>query len=238
MLARTCTKCGHEKPICDFNKKKDGRDGLHSWCKQCVRQYQRGWYQENREHQDARVKAWRKDNRRRVRCYAKSWSDKNADYVREKGERWKINNPEKYKAKERRAYDKRMKTPRGRLEASIRTGFKKGLLPGTKAGKTFDILGYTADELKAHLEKLFLPGMTWKNYGKRGWEIDHIVPLAAHNYETPDDIDFKRAWAISNLRPLWAPDNRRKSDKLIQPFQPSLLIAANDNSTNCKRNAS
>lgn len=235
---RTCTKCIQEKPTTNFNKKKDGRDDLHSWCKRCVYEYQRSWYLSNKEAQDKRTAEWRKSNPQLVRGYQKRWRTNNKDYEREKGKNWKINNPEKYKAKEKRAYDKRMKTPRGRLEASIRAGFKKGLLPGTKAGKTFDILGYTADEIKAHLEKQFQPGMTWETYGKGGWEIDHIIPLAAHNYESPNDIDFKKAWAISNLRPLWASDNRRKSDKLLKPFQPSLLIAANDNRSDSKRNAS
>ncbi|OKP79784.1 hypothetical protein BTE77_06750 [Ensifer adhaerens] len=64
-----------------------------------------------------------------------------------------------------------------------------------------------------HLEAQFTDGMTWDNYGE--WHVDHIIPLAAHNYETTDDIDFKRAWAMSNLQPLWAIDNHRKRDRIL-----------------------
>ncbi|MNL66254.1 hypothetical protein D3C87_1906890 [compost metagenome] len=55
--------------------------------------------------------------------------------------------------------------------------------------------------------------MTWSNYGD--WHIDHKFPLATHSYETPDCEGFKSAWALSNLQPLWAEDNRKKHAKLI-----------------------
>lgn len=71
--------------------------------------------------------------------------------------------------------------------------------------------------------------MTWENYGPV-WHIDHEVPLAVHNYRTPEDIDFKRAWAMTNLKPLWGKDNMSKGAKLSAPFQPSFAFApANDN---------
>lgn len=106
-------------------------------------------------------------------------------------------------------------------------GVRISVKRGSKSGRrTFELLGYTVDDLRMHLERLFHPGMTWQNYGRGGWEIDHIIPLSAHNYETPDDIDFKKAWALSNLQPLWMPQNRTKHAKLTKPFQPSLAIAA------------
>lgn len=43
------------------------------------------------------------------------------------------------------------------------------------------------------------------------WHIDHIVPLSAFDITTEDSDGFKRAWALSNLRPLWAAENLKKS---------------------------
>jgi hypothetical protein len=57
------------------------------------------------------------------------------------------------------------------------------------------------------------------------WEIDHVIPKNVFNYEKPEDIDFKRCWAINNLQPLEKHVNRSKKDKITDPFQPSLLIA-------------
>ncbi|MEY9198709.1 5-methylcytosine-specific restriction endonuclease McrA [Sinorhizobium fredii] len=118
--------------------------------------------------------------------------------------------------------------PKFKLNLSFSSAIRKSLLSGKGGRKWVSLVDYTIDELRAHLERQFLPGMSWENYGE--WHIDHIVPLAAHNYETPEDIDFKRAWALSNLQPLWGADNIRKGAKLDKPFQPSLLLRpTNDN---------
>lgn len=58
----------------------------------------------------------------------------------------------------------------------------------------------------------------------RGWHIDHKIPKSAFNFETPEDIDFKRCWALKNLQPLWAAENIKKHDRVDKPFQPSLAI--------------
>jgi len=63
-----------------------------------------------------------------------------------------------------------------------------------------------------HLERQFLSGMSWGNRSE--WHIDHIRPLASFSFEAVDDPDFKAAWALTNLRPLWGADNIRKGAKL------------------------
>src|SRR3546814_9626669 len=62
------------------------------------------------------------------------------------------------------------------------------------------------------LERQFLPGMSWDNRGE--WHIDHIRPLCAFEFTSPDDPQFREAWALTNLRPLWARDNLRKGGRL------------------------
>lgn len=84
-------------------------------------------------------------------------------------------------------------------------------LNGRKNNKTFDLLGYSEQQLKEHLEKQFVEGMTWENYGK--WHIDHKTPRASLPYQLSTDDNFKKCWALENLQPLWAIDNRSKSDK-------------------------
>lgn len=69
-------------------------------------------------------------------------------------------------------------------------------------------LGYTTDDLRLHLERQFTRGMTWKAFMEGRIHIDHRVPLVAFNLE--DEDEFKAAWAITNLQPLWAEDNVRK----------------------------
>jgi 5-methylcytosine-specific restriction endonuclease McrA len=82
---------------------------------------------------------------------------------------------------------------------------------------------YTLEKLWIHLDKRLKPEMTWDNYGTY-WEVDHIIPITAFNFKLPTDIDFKKCWALKNLQPLEKTENRRKSNKLKRPFQPSLTI--------------
>ncbi|MDK4727471.1 hypothetical protein [Rhizobium phaseoli] len=147
-----------------------------------------------------------------------------------KGERWKLDNPERYAkmkaeaAKRRdeslsyqewrrnygREYSaKKRKDPRVRLDYRISQLVRSGLY--NKNGRTWEsLVGYSVDKLYAHLERQFLPGMSWENMG--AWHVDHILPRSMFTYDTPDCPDFKACWAITNLRPLWAEDNLKKSD--------------------------
>lgn len=103
----------------------------------------------------------------------------------------------------------------GRITNAMRSGIVRGLSKGVKASrKTFEILGYTLEDLKGHIERQFIKGMTWENYGIFGWHIDHRVPLSSFHYTTMECPDFKRAWALTNLQPLWANENWSKNDRV------------------------
>lgn len=77
-----------------------------------------------------------------------------------------------------------------------------------------DIVGYTKEELMQHLESLFTEGMSWDNYGKYGWHIDHIIPKSFFQFASTDDVEFKMCWRLYNLQPLWATDNLKKNNKI------------------------
>lgn len=197
----------------------------------------KAWREANPDKESSRKKRWRElnpdfhkewqaANPDKVKEYQDRYYEKNREFRNESGRMWRKNNPEKQKEITRVANQKKLSTPKGKIESAIRNGIYNGIVRGSKAGrKTLDLLDFTIDDLKSHLERQFQPGMSWDNYGKGGWHIDHIIPLSAHNYETPDDIDFKRAWALSNLQPLWEAENLSKSNKLLAPFQPSLHLS-------------
>lgn len=48
------------------------------------------------------------------------------------------------------------------------------------------LLGCTFEEAKIHIEKQFLPGMTWENHSLYGWHIDHIRPCASFDLTDPE----------------------------------------------------
>jgi hypothetical protein len=99
---------------------------------------------------------------------------------------------------------------------------KRGI---SKSGRHWEkLVGYTIDELKEHLESLFVAGMTKKNYGKL-WHIDHIKPLSSFSIESIDDPNIKLAWKMSNLQPLFWWENLEKCDKLDWVRDPPHILA-------------
>jgi len=88
-----------------------------------------------------------------------------------------------------------------------------GYLKQGKAGISWEALvGYTVDDLRAHLEELFADGMTWETFGLFGWHIDHIRPVVSFDLTDPEQL--RACWALGNLRPLWAVDNWRKGSRI------------------------
>jgi hypothetical protein len=189
----------------------------------------------NREAQAAKTQSWREANPEKVaaqkarpeykakaREYSAKWREANPDKVRQQSlsrdadksrascRAWKSKNPEKCREYARRA----ISTPQGKIRNRIRVRIRQVLgCKWPRGGKTFDALGYTPRELKTHLERQFLKGMSWGNMDE--WHVDHIIPLASFSYTSISDPQFRRAWALSNLRPMWAPDNLSKSAKIV-----------------------
>lgn len=98
-----------------------------------------------------------------------------------------------------------------RLAARLRNRIWQALHAKNKIGSAINQLGCTVTELVQYLEEKFQSGMSWENYGK--WHIDHIKPLSSFNLADKDE--FNKACNYSNLQPLWAKDNQRKSNKYL-----------------------
>jgi hypothetical protein len=111
----------------------------------------------------------------------------------------------------RRKAEADLANPVRRLHRRMSARLRQSLGSADKAEPTFALLGYTKPQLIKHLERQFLPDMGWHNF--RRWHIDHIIPLAAFKCQSYDDADFKAAWALNNLRPIWPVDNLRKGDR-------------------------
>ncbi len=102
-----------------------------------------------------------------------------------------------------RNYDRKAK--RGRYGESLRLALKVGTVNCRAAADC----GYTIAELRLHLERQFTKKMNWARFNSAEIHMDHIVPLSSFDLSNPDE--FKAAWALSNLRPMWAKDNLAKS---------------------------
>ena len=158
---------------------------------------------------------YRQNNREDLNKKAKEYYQKNKKKINKKNRISRQKNPEKTKEKNRKYQKKRRKTdPRFRLRRNISSALFTALKERgmSKQGKsTFNLIGYTKEQLIKHLESLFTEGMTLENYGE--WVIDHVIPDSFFNYN--DIVEFRICWSLENLQPMWKKDNLEKSDKII-----------------------
>lgn len=219
---KTCSKCKERKPLDDFSKRARATDGLASWCKRCFREYrdntkeqrkekQKQYYQKKRSLFLRKAKEYRIENKEAI-------SVKQKEYVRENKERLDIYHAEYREANRERINRKSVEYAReryrrdvsfcliSRVRSIMQNALKrKGFI---KRQRTIGALGCTAEEFKEHIERQFLKGMSWDNRDK--WHLDHIIPISSAS--TEDEI-----YALShftNIRPMWAEDNKRKADKI------------------------
>jgi hypothetical protein len=205
---KLCAKCRQIKEKSLFGKAKERPDGLKPYCKECSnkatresrlrnlessRKSVRDCYQKNKAKRNAAGKIWRENNKERMALLVRRWNDENKERVRING----LNYARRIDQRIRRTFSNRIRT------------FIKG---GKQRKSTFDLVGYTLSELKDHIERQFSNGMRWDNYGE--WHIDHIRPLSSFNIDSYESQDFRQAWSLPNLRPLWAKDNISKGPRV------------------------
>lgn len=123
---------------------------------------------------------------------------------------------------QREAYLRKMADPKKKLSSQISQHICTSLTNG-KSGYSWErAVGYTIEELMAHLESQFQSGMTWENRGRGGWHIDHIRPVSDFDFTSVEDPEFKECWSLWNLQPLWEKDNLRKYNRCDNPPLPLL----------------
>lgn len=95
-----------------------------------------------------------------------------------------------------------------RLAIALRRRLYMAIRGYSKTGSAVTLLGCSVKELKQHIEKKFDHGMTWANWGRDGWHIDHIRPLSS--FDLTNSKQLAEACHYSNLQPLWARKNEAK----------------------------
>lgn len=204
MIERHCPKCRTIKAAGDFYARKNGAPG--GYCKPCSKQTSAATY--------------RSADREKIKEQKRKWVANAPDSYREarrkQTAKWRKANPEAAKERAVISARKRRSSVEGTLKNRMSAGMSASLNKRhakKKSMKNWEALaGYTADELRAHIEGQFADGMTWEN--RNEWHIDHKRPLASFQFDGPDDPRFKEAWALDNLQPLWAKENQSKHAKL------------------------
>jgi hypothetical protein len=214
---KICSVCKLPKPLKDFYKKLNGKS--HK-CKACTKisntlyrashkdklsQYGKDYYLSHKEELIQYAKDYRSDvvNKQIICNNKKIYFEKNREAI--------------YKSKNKRRKFRRNNDPFYRLRNLVSRSVSR-MLKSTlskKGGSIKNKLPYSIQELKEHLEAQFESWMHWNNQGKYNpktwidndqntwtWQVDHIIPQSDLPYVSMEDDNFKKCWALDNLRPL------------------------------------
>lgn len=144
----------------------------------------------------------------RRKNYIKNYVVKNEEKIKAYKKQYAKQNRKHSNAHQRKRFQSDIEF---KLRHALRVRLNR-ILKGKNLGSAIKTLGCTAAELKNYLENLFQPGMSWDNWGRNGWHIDHKKPLSSFDLSDPEQ--FKAANHFSNLQPMWAVDNLKKGSRI------------------------
>lgn len=195
---KTCNICQIEFSATTefFHKCSSGsKYGVKAVCKKCANAKSLKRYYQNREHNLIKQREWHTKNRTKRTKQLREYSYANRQ------------NRNKYLQRKKKE-DKQF-----HIRKNIRDRMRAAMNGRSKSKHTMELLGCSIEELKIYLEMRFTEGMSWDNYGKKGWHIDHILPCASFDLTDPEQQ--KICFHYTNLQPLWAKDNYKKRDKIL-----------------------
>jgi len=171
-----------------------------------VRANERRMAAKHKESKSEQTRRWRQRNRARVQQYSVNF-------------RIRYHSDPEFRARKQQYFNtyhmeqRAQKTPLA-IRRALRCRAYGALTrqSATKAHAFNDLLGCTPAELRAHLENQFVDGMSWDNYGRDGWHVDHVRPCLSFDLTDPEQQ--RQCFHYSNLQPLWAADNIRKGARM------------------------
>jgi hypothetical protein len=225
---KKCNKCNEVKSLENFSKSKAvKKDGLCFRCKECQKKYRETNKQKKKQYREANKEKVSKQqkkyylaNKEKALEYNKQYYLANKEKLTKQNKQYKEANKEKIKQylqsnkeKLNQYYKKRHSTDsifkfKFNVRNLIKNSFKR--TNHRKATRTEQILGCSLDFFKVYISNQFQKGMSLDNHGK--WHLDHIIPLATATTEE----DVIRLNHYTNFQPLWADDNLKKSNKIIE----------------------
>lgn len=204
-MLRCCRYCKLELELINFVKNKKHVTGYSSECLSCARIRTNNYYAMNKTKVNERHKKHYVNNKDKTLKKHKEYNKNNKDKIRLQQAIYNQNNIDKVRIYRNEYSKSRILTDVNyKLRKRVSSAISNRLINGKGKKSFLDEIGYTILELRTHLESKFTKGMTWENYGKGGWEIDHIIPECLFKYNNMTHPAFKFCWSLNNLQPLWA----------------------------------
>ncbi len=203
-MSRQCSKCGEIKD--DFPHKK-------TYCRQCGNEMCRDYKRRNKEKIAEYNKTYKAEHKEEVSVYNHNYNLENRETIQSRQTRTQ---------KERKEKDENYK-----LSIKLRTQLTKLLKKKCKVKSDISVIntyGCKPELFKSWLEYQFREDMNWDNYGLY-WHIDHIKPCCM--FDLTNEEQKKESFHWSNLRPLKAIENQKKTNKLDEGLIEQYKILSN-----------
>ena len=230
--SKSCSAKNIEQDLSKFYK--NGKY-FSSNCKLCISLYGKSYYQDNKPEILKNTSTYRENNKLSILFKAKVYRENNKDSLANKYRlyykankeflkvyisNYRLINKDSLRIKRRLYRNKLYSNASFRLKKNISRIISFRLKSSKCNESTSKYFEYSFSELKLHLESLFEPWMSWKNYGLYNsktwddnnsstwsWQLDHITPQSDLPYTSMVDINFKKCWSLDNLRPYSAKQN-------------------------------
>jgi len=191
----------------------ENRETILKRCKQ--------YYLKNRARALERSSKYRKNHPEKTKEFYKRWYWNNIEEERKRSRQYRKNHHDETREYEKYKYQTDL---RYNISCKMKNLINHSLKWNKQGRHWENLIDYKSNDLVQRLKQTMPEGYTWQDYLEGKLHIDHIIPISAFNFTKPEHIDFKRCWALNNLRLLPAKENLIKNAKLSKPFQPALAF--------------
>lgn len=91
---KVCSKCKETKSIECFGNSSSTKDGLHAWCKECVKNHNKNYRAKNREEIKESKKRYREEHKERISEHEREYYQKNKEKIKQKSKNYRKENRE------------------------------------------------------------------------------------------------------------------------------------------------
>lgn len=95
MMVKVCGKCGLEKDFSHYRKAKNGKYGLHSICKDCMKEYRSAYYLAHRKKELSYGRRYREENRDKIHSRMREYREENKDRILSRAREYREENRDK-----------------------------------------------------------------------------------------------------------------------------------------------
>lgn len=194
---KTCIKCGKEKEVGKFSRYFDNRDGKYyyrSKCKICLKEYQKKWYEDNKEW----CKEYRRNNKESISKVTKLYREKYKDKYKKYMKQWYENNKDSYK--QHYQDNKKYMSEQNKLYKR-NNKFKINALTAKRRSVKRNQTLYNIDKEKINYMYYVANTMT-KECGAE-YQVDHIKPLSKGGLHHQDNLQILEASVNLNKGAKW-----------------------------------